>query len=494
MKKVPALSLFVLFVLSILIGCEKFDNYSTNSSHLLRFSTDTLSFDTIFSTIGSTTKQFLVYNPNDEALKIESIRLASEGRSGFRMNIDGRKGDSFNGIDIWKKDSLYVLVEVTVDPNGTNQPLVIEDSILFYTNGNRQSVLLRAYGQDVHLIKGGVIYTENTTFTSDIPYLIYDSIMVEEGVTLTIEKGSTLYMHNNARLKIAGTLKAIGSQDEPIVMRGDRLDAFEATEGMIPYDRAPGLWNGLLFESTSFNNELAYVIVRNGVSGLTFAESEPKTLKMRMTNSQITNMDSILIKAVNCHIEVMNSEITNTAGAALALTGGVYQFIHCTITNEGVIGKTRNPAYQTLMLGNIIEKNKQSYPLKQAFFDNCIIDGGNKNEVKFVVKDDSEESGNDGTFNYRFNSCYIRTDSVSNDRYINNLFNPRPQYVKKKEIENLYDYDFRLKNGSNGIGKADRSISEKYPVDRYGVNRLTSETGPSIGAYEYVYQEEKEEK
>ena len=489
MKKISLLSLFVCFVLSLFLGCEKFDSYSTNTSHFLRFSVDTLSFDTIFSSIGSTTKQFLVYNPNDEALKIESIRLASGGKNGFRMNVDGRKGESFNQIDIWKNDSLYVLVEVTVDPNGTNQPLVIEDSILFYTNGNRQSVLLRAYGQDVHLIKGGVTYSKNTVFTADVPYLVYDSIMIDEGVTLTIEKGAILYMHHNAGLKVSGTLKAIGSQDEPIVVRGDRLDAFEANEGMIPYDRVPGLWKGIKFESSSYDNELDYVIIRNGVFGLTFAESESEALKMRMSNSQITNMDSNLIKATNCHMEIINSEITNTAGTTLALTGGKYQFVHCTITNDGVIGKSRNPSFSALMLSNKIKDRQVN--LKQAFFDNCIIDGSNMDEFALETKIDSDKSGNNETFNYRFNSCYLKRDSVENDRFTHNLFNPRPTYLIKREVENLYEYDFRLKNGSNGIGKADRSIAEKYPVDRYGVNRLTSETGPSIGAYEYVYQEEK---
>ena len=126
-----------------MVGCTRFDDFSTNPNHRLLFSVDTLSFDTIFSTIGSTTKQFLVYNPNNEALKIESIVLASGGNSGFRFNVDGRKGESFQGIDIWKKDSLYISVEITVNPNGANQPIVIEDSMLFLTNGIKQSVLLQ---------------------------------------------------------------------------------------------------------------------------------------------------------------------------------------------------------------------------------------------------------------------------------------------------------------------------------------------------------------
>jgi hypothetical protein len=76
---------------------------------------------------------------------------------------------------------------------------------------------------------------------------------------------------------------------------------------------------------------------------------------------------------------------------------------------------------------------------------------------------------------------------------VNNLFVKSPTYVKTGDRENVYEYDFRLANESVGIGQADRSIAENFPVDRYGVHRLTSETGPSVGAYEYVFQEEKDE-
>lgn len=496
MKNVSALNLLLAFLLSILVGCEDFDDYSTNPNHYLRFSVDTLSFDTIFSSVGSTTKQFVVYNPNNKGLKIESIQLANTGKSGFRINVDGRKGDSFKDINIWDNDSLYIMVEVTVDPNGTNQPLVIEDSILFYTNGNRQSVLLQAYGQDVHLIKGGVTYSEDITFTADLPYLIYDSIVVNEGATLTIEKGAALYMHNRAKLVIAGTVKAIGTQDEPIVIRGDRLDYISVNGLMLPYDRTPGLWDGVYFEHTSFENEFDYVSVRNGMFGLTFWESDTERLKMRLTNSQVTNMDSVIIMAINCHIEVANSELTNTAGSALALIGGKYQFTHCTIENRRMLGTSRNPFMTAVMLCNTARRNNQDiiHPLTQAYFDNCIISGSNNDELSRITNNKNEEQGNDNTFNYRFNSCYIRTDSVSNDRFVNNLFSNPPQYVKMGGEEDVYEYDFRLKNESTGIGKADRTVAEEYPVDRYGVNRLTSETGPSIGAHEYVYQEEEDEK
>ncbi|MDR3195052.1 MAG: hypothetical protein LBT76_07170 [Tannerella sp.] len=498
MKNVSIYYTLAILFSGILAGCEGISDYSVNPNLRLRFSVDTLSFDTVFSSIGSTTKQFMVYNPNEEALRIESILLANAGKSGFRINVDGRKGDSFTDIDIWKNDSLYVSVEVTADPNGGNRPLLVEDSILFYTNGIRQSVLLQACGQDIRLIRGGVVFTEDTVLTADLPYLVYDSLTVAEGATLTLEKGVTFYMHNGASLIVSGTLKANGTQEEPVLFRGDRLDYIYA-EIVLPYDRIPGQWRGIYFTSGSYDNELNHVIVRNGTSGLTCWESAPERLKINIRNSQITHMEGNLLVAVNCRTEASNSEFSNAVNATVALVGGKHRFTHCTIANYKKIGNGRDIQSPALILSNNLAtgESETSYPLQQAWFDNCIIDGSWTDttrlyggEITFFTRETGEEQGHDETFNYRFNACFIKTARIENERFVRNLFGKSPSYVKTATKEEAYEYDFRLANESEGIGKADRAVSEQYPVDRYGVNRLTGETGPSVGAYEYVYREE----
>jgi hypothetical protein len=482
-----------------LTGCEGINDYSINPAHRLAFSVDTLSFDTVFSTVGSTTKHFMVYNPNNEALQIEMALLGNPGKSGFRINMDGRKGEIFKDIDIWKKDSLYVSVEVTVDPNGANQPLVIEDSVLFYVNGIRQSVLLQAYGQDVHLLKGGTTIVHDTTLVADIPYLIYDSLKIAEGATVTVEKGVTMYMHNKANLIIDGIIKAKGTPDEPVTIRGDRLDFIE-TSVVLPYDRTPGQWGGIYFGASSFDNEFDHVIVRNGVTGLTFRESQPDKMKISIRNSQITNMDNNLLVAVNCRIEAANSEFTNASDSTVALVGGHYQFTHCTIANYKILGhKNRTSPCLTLSNQWTAGENTTPYALQQAYFDNCIIDGNSSadstnlygGEIYFDTEEQNRQ-GNDELFNYRFNACFVKTARQNNERFVNSLFIRSPSYLKRGTKEDEYAFDFRLANESVGIGKADRSVSEKYPVDRYGVDRLSAAEGASIGAYEYVYQEEED--
>ena len=510
---------FIAWITGLLIiwvtGCNDIDNYSVSPNHLLSFSTDTLSFDTVFTTIGSMTGYFMIYNRNSEALKIEKIIVVGGKRNGFRINVDGRKGDSFSDIPIWKNDSLYVAVEVTVNPNDENSPFVIYDSVVFITNGRVQSVLLEAYGQNAHILKGGTTFTGDTTLTAERPYLLYDSICIPEGVTVQIEKGASFYMHKNAKWLIEGTMITNGTQEEPVLFRADRLNKFSSN---ISYDNISAQWDGLYFGSFSFDNELNYTLIRNGISGLTFEESTPDRKKIDIRNSQIKNMDGNALWAVNCHIEASSTEFSNASNYLVMLSGGKYRFTHCTMANymnPAMMSNKGTRFIQTLTLAdNIVyineegDKEKHTFPLQQAFFDNCIIDGHlsadtaakYSGEIMFSTEE-SFMDGNDEQFNYCFNHCVMKTKKVDNERFNEVIFIVDPEventkYIKSKaeNEEKDYDfiYDFRLADESAGIGKADRSIAEQFPADRYGINRLTSEFGPSIGAYEYVPQEENE--
>ena len=157
---------FALILLSILTGtcltsCID-DDFTTNPSHVLAFSTDTVAFDTVFTTIGTSTRSFRIYNPNKKSLNISSIKLADAEHSGFHINVDGMSGDNFTNVEIRGKDSLYVFVEANIDPANQDNPIFIVDSIVFVTNGIQQDVKLTAYGQDV-IIKRGETFTTDTT-------------------------------------------------------------------------------------------------------------------------------------------------------------------------------------------------------------------------------------------------------------------------------------------------------------------------------------------
>ena len=93
-------------------------------------------------------------------------------------------GKSFTDVEIGAEDSLFIFVEVTIDPNNQNTPLIVTDSILFETNGNLQDIDLVAWGQDAHYYRNlpevhSVFLNCNDVWNNDKPYVIYGYALVD---------------------------------------------------------------------------------------------------------------------------------------------------------------------------------------------------------------------------------------------------------------------------------------------------------------------------
>ena len=170
----------------------------------LKFSADTVKFDTVFTTVGSATRSFKIYNTYNQQLRISEISLAGGEGSIFRMNVDGFPGDVFSDIEIPANDSIYIFVEVTVDPDGEPLPFIVEDSIRFVTNNNEQFVQLVAWGQNAHFFDGAILCDE--VWENDLPYVIYNSLLVDTLCSLTIREGCRIYMHGGSSFFVLGTL------------------------------------------------------------------------------------------------------------------------------------------------------------------------------------------------------------------------------------------------------------------------------------------------
>ena len=131
------------------VSCRK-DKFYTGTANL-NFSTDTLTFDTVFTTIGSTTQYFKIYNPYSKKVRINRIHLQNGSGSLFRLNVDGKAGNDQSNIDIAAHDSIYIFVAVTIDPTNKNNPIVVYDKVLVESNESQSGVVLQAWGQDVYI-------------------------------------------------------------------------------------------------------------------------------------------------------------------------------------------------------------------------------------------------------------------------------------------------------------------------------------------------------
>ena len=128
--------LFFFAILMALVGCEDNDSFTTSTSARLSFSIDSLKMDTVFSTVGSRTYDFWVYNRNSDGVRLQSVRLAQGNQTGFRVNVDGAYLDNSLGsvvtdLEMREGDSIRVFVELTAPENGALEPQLVEDRLVF---------------------------------------------------------------------------------------------------------------------------------------------------------------------------------------------------------------------------------------------------------------------------------------------------------------------------------------------------------------------------
>lgn len=467
-----------------LFSCED-EGYMNSPDAQLQFSNDTITFDTIFTTIGSTTQHLRVFNPYDESILISRIRVAGGDFSNFRLNVNGKSTNEAYEIEVPARDSIYIFVEVTIDPNGQNNPMVVQDSIEFTTNSNLQNIKLVAYGQDFKLIKGENI--ETTTWTSEKPYLIYDYAYVDSMSTLTMEPGTRIHFHKGAGLYVKGNVKAEGTFQEPIWFLSDRLED--------NYKNIPDQWNGIILFSGSEGNVFNYTNIKNANIGLQVGTIEDEGFaSLELSNSRIENMAYAGLFALKSKITGYNNVIANCGFyAAALLVGGEYEFYHTTIANFWGNYSSRARSTSSLVLSNVLvvqqadgSKITHTGDLQKAFFGNSIIYGNNAKEI---------ELGNnmENAFNFEFDHCIIQvpdTFNTSNDDHFKRVWKGTdyaPGFVDPFEE---YDYSLDTLSFAKDIGKAE--YANKYPLDIMNKDR-TIDDGPDLGAFERI-EKKKDEK
>jgi len=428
-------------------SCKK-DNILTGSNYNVSTSTDTLLFDTLFTTIGSTTKNFKCYNSHNGILNISNISLDQGTNSPFRINVDGVSGVAFQDIQLLPGDSIFIFVEVTIDPNGGNLPLVVEDKITFNTNGNESQVILNAWGQDAHFHVNEIV---EGTWTNDKPHVIYGIAAVgfpglDSNLTLSIEAGTKVHGHANATLYVyKSSLEVNGTLNDPVLFQQDRTEDYL----LYPADSVSGQWRGIYF-SSALNSNITHAEIKNAVIGVqidTFTLNHTVELnKIKINNSLYANIltQGANVSATNCLFGNSN----NYSG--LISIGGTSYFEHCTFANYH--GSYRSTAafvfkdyYQSV--------NEQLIyrPFDQAQFINCIMDG---NGATDFVCDTLGLNITGMDVNVLFDHCAVKSeDTILNSQQFNNCYlNLKTNFI------NTFDWNFDLTDSSEIIDSGKTSV------------------------------------
>lgn len=453
--KLVCSSILVCFAL-MLGSCGK-KNFLSKKN--LEFSIDTLVFDTVFTTIGSTTKQFKIYNRENKPLKIEEIELMGGANSPFRLNVDGNMGSSLKNIEVLANDSLFAFVEVTLNVNGEILPMIVEDSIRFRTNGKDQYVNLAVWGQDAYFHYKDL---NEGTWPNDKPHVIYGYAAVDSAKSLNIQAGTQIYLHKNSLLYVyKSTLNVQGTLGNEVVFQGDRLEP--------DYDEVTGQYYGIYFHEAK-PSLIDYAIIKNGTAGIHLFSEDPNnssyTLDLKNTIIQNQARYGVFIYS-GAKVKAENSIISkNGTHALLVLEGGDFNFNHCNLLGYG---NSQNPA---VGISNFYTDYSASTTnvssINEGKLYNCIVSGNLETELAI---DTIQMAG--VNLNFDFRNCLIKSQEIQTDSFYQNTFwNSNPMFV---DVD-IYDFKFPISSILNGNG-----ISTAVNTDIFGNPRNNP---PDIGAIE----------
>lgn len=494
MKQVLILS--IITTLLLLVGCRKDENISSDSNLSLSFSTDSVQFDTVFTSLGSTTKRFKIYNRNSSGLVISSIRLKNGTSSFFRMNVDGVPGKQIRNIKIPAKDSLFVFVEVTIDPSQESNPFVINEEIEFVTNTNVQTIQLEAWGQNAYYYRPTKFLrglpplselseysnyfpiTDNIILPNDKPHVIYGYLVIDSNIVLNVQPNTKFHLYNEAGIWAyrGSTLKVNGKLDEEVVFQGIRLED--------SYDDIPGQWDRIILNESPNNHVFNHAIIKNSFIGIspeffyldgTFGLS-PNKLILKNSIVQQSKFAGIFSRSYN--IEAVNCVFANAEYSPLFIQGGgKINLKHCTVGNYWNFGARKQAAVYF----------KNSFQLGQTevvgdldiYVGNSIIYGTNEEEIEYEV-------ASSGSLKPRFENCIIRTQRTNLDNDTFNTITSAALFGSVNFFNPLFNdvssLDFSLHNEAiSAIDKANPTISDTIKTDILLKQR---DSNPDIGAYE----------
>lgn len=443
--RVHLVALASLLILT-LVQCRK-ESFITDNSAVLEFSRDTIFFDTIFTNIGSTTQYLKVINRHNKSIRISEIAIEQGSNSQYRINVDGENGLEHHDVEILPNDSIHVFVEVTIDPNSTDTPFIVEDNIRFVTNGNVQKVNLVSWGQNAYF-HGGLnscyqpiseVITGNVTWSNDKPHVVYGILAVAQDAKLTIPAGTQVHFHSKSGIYVdRGTLNVQGTLDNKVVFQGDRLESdYSDMPGQwgiqfdCPYETGVGpaiasIIRGGIWLYQSKDSYINHAIIKNGNMGIQVDTSgyeyNSSNFALRIENTEITNMAGIGLWGQGASIRGSNLLISNCGQACAYLgIGGKYQMDNCTFGNYWSGNKRTAPAFVLNNYYEDIYKVIQVRSLVNCSFNNCIMYGNNASLGDFdeFVVDVWPENEADQT--YIFRNCLVDTDENVNDsqRYAN---------------------------------------------------------------------------
>lgn len=475
-------------------SCRYSEVYYEGNDAMLDVSRDTVRFDTVFTTIGSATRSFKIYNPFDQTINLSKVALENPSNSFFRLNVNGRNGNEIDNVEIPGKDSIYIFAEVTIDPDApiSTSPYIIEEYVNFEVNGNKQKVLLEAWGQNANYVpsssnKGGfaLLSCDLGTITWDDPkpYVIYGILLIDS-CTLELPADCHVYVHggiairddlgtyNDGRILVLkdGRIMANGTVDQPVIIEGDRLEP--------EYEDVAAQWTGIQLLEESKGNTFRHTIIKDGIIGMSVDSAANVTLDaVEISNHSSRSLIGFHAEYIHATNSLFHSTLEETV---LIKYGGDIQIDYSTITGysdeNAALYADNYRCTQELFCGPILV-NPLSLKMR-----NTLISGNGSDELQMI----------DGSFgelpdvlSFEMEHCIIKMDTLLNSNNYPNFFDNCIGCASVKTSENLF-----VDQGNKDFHLDTLSQAEMQAIPITGIfndieGNARDGSAPDVGCYEY---------
>lgn len=168
--------------------------------------------------------------------------------------------------------------------------------------------------RNYYVSPNGILATNRTLTATGSPYFIgRDDLVINAGVTLTIEPGVVVKLENGSTdVTVNGTLKAVGAAGSEIVFTAFTDDAYggDTNGDGAASEPVPGSWRTIVFSQSSEASELSYARVRYG--GKWFSGQTAGRALVKVDSTSLTVANSVFEESLQSGLQLINSTSTIT--------------------------------------------------------------------------------------------------------------------------------------------------------------------------------------
>lgn len=442
MNIIPGVGKRIVLGALLILGffnCQRKDEVFTSDPNArLSFSVTALKYDTVYSDLTYPSRKIKVYNPNSEALSINEVVLDGGVASFYTILVNGQKGPIVNDLELLGGDSMLVYVNLFFNAQNNSSPYTLQDAIRFRFNGQEQTILLNAVGEDALLVESGDLPCA-TVWDDQKTVILKGQATVPSGCTLTVQKGTKVLASSGTSIDVKGTLVIAGDKDNPVIMTSTASG------------KAPGQWEGIRFYEGSLGNSISWLHLSNATTGLRFASTTASSLvDLSIDHTALYDFTDHVLDLSYCTLQASNCLFMASANALTVFSNdGSYTFKHCTWAGY---------SYDYYREGPCIKTNIGALSLN---INDAIVWGDKTNELEI-----------DPTTTANIDTTVLKTNATIAGQ--GQLVNQDPQFVSP------VNRDYTLRSSSPAI---DKGVTSSVTDDLKGKSR---DTTPDLGCFEYI--------